>query len=100
VEIAHAKIMLVSDTNAVKMSQVGPTISVDGVKGSRNASGMTTIYVNARIVSSPDKLRDSVRRAVNDSLSDIDLSPKVFKDDCFSPSPPKPYYRITRKEEA
>jgi G3E family GTPase len=100
VEIAHAKIMLVSDTNAVKMSQVGPTISVDGVKGSRNASGMITIYVNARIVSSPDKLRDSVRRAVNDSLSDIGLSPKVFKDDCFSPSPPKPYYRITRKEEA
>jgi G3E family GTPase len=99
VEIAHAKLMLVSDTNAVKMSQVGPTISVDGVKGSRNAEGDVTIYVNARIVSSPDKLRDSVRRAVKDVLMDMGLSPKVFKDDCFSPSAPKPYYRITKKEE-
>jgi len=99
VEIAHSKLMLVSDTNAVKMSQVGPTISVDGVKGSRNAEGDVTIYVNARIVSSPDKLRDSVRRAVMDVLMDMGLSPKVFKDDCFSPSAPKPYYRITKKEE-
>ncbi|MCU0861218.1 MAG: CobW-like GTP-binding protein [Methanomassiliicoccales archaeon] len=99
VEIAHTKLMLVSDTNAVKMSQVGPTISVDGVKGSRNAEGDVTIYVNARIVSSPDKLRDSVRRAVKDVLMDMGLSPKVFKDDCFSPSAPKPYYRITKKEE-
>jgi G3E family GTPase len=99
VEIAHAKLMLVSDTNAVKMSQVGPTISVDGVKGSRNAEGDVTIYVNARIVSSPDKLRDSVRRAVKDVLMDMGLSPKVFKDDCFSPSAPNPYYRITKKEE-
>jgi G3E family GTPase len=100
VEIAHAKIMLVSDTNAVKISQVGPTISVDGVKGSRNAEGKITMYVNARVVSSPDKLRDSVRRAVKDSLLDIGLSPKEYKDDCFSPSAPKPYYRITKKEEA
>ena len=99
VEIAHAKLMLVSDTNAVKMSQVGPTISVDGVKGSRNAEGDVTLYVNARIVSSPDKLRDAVRRAVKDVLMDMGLSPKVFKDDCFSPSAPKPYYRITKKEE-
>ncbi len=100
VEIAHAKLMLVSDTNAVKMSQVGPTLSVDGVKGSRNAKGNVTLYVNARIVSSPDKLRDSVRRAVTDVLMEMSLSPKEFKDDCFSPSPPKPYYRITKKEEA
>ncbi len=99
VEIAHAKLMLVSDINAVKMSQVGPTISVDGVKGSRNAEGDVTIYINARIVSSPDKLRESVRRAVKDVLMDMGLSPKVFKDDCFSPSAPKPYYRITKKEE-
>jgi hypothetical protein len=34
-----------------------------------------------------------------DVLMDMGLSPKVFKDDCFSPSAPKPYYRITKKEE-
>ena len=100
VEIAHSKVMLVSDSNAVKISQVGPTISVDGVKGSRNAQGNVMLYVNARIVSSPDKLRDSVRRAVTDVMMDMGLSPKSFKDDCFSPSPPRPYYRITKKEEA
>lgn len=99
-EIAHAKVMLVSDTNAVKMSQVGPTITVDGVKGSRNAEGKVIINVNARIVSSPDRLRDSVRRAVKNTLMDMGLTPKEFKDDCFSPSAPKPYYRITKKEEA
>jgi G3E family GTPase len=99
-EIAHAKLMLVSDTNAVKMSQVGPNLSVDGVKGSRNAEGNVALYINARIVSSPEKLKDSMRRAVKDVLLDMDLSPDQFKDDCFSPSPPKPYYRITKKEEA
>ncbi|MCX6651742.1 MAG: hypothetical protein NT137_00075 [Methanomassiliicoccales archaeon] len=96
-DIAHTKVMIVSETNAVKMSQVGPSLSVDEVKGSRNAEGKVEMFVNARVVSSPEKLRDSVREAVNSTLKEKDLVASEYKDDCFSPSPPKPYYRITKK---
>jgi G3E family GTPase len=97
-DIAHAKVMIVSESNAVKMSMVGSELSVDGVKGSRSAQGKTEMFVNARIASSPEKLRKSVREAVNSTLKESGLVVKEFKDDCFSPSPPRPFYRITKKE--
>ena len=97
-DIAHAKVMIVSESNAVKMSMVGSDLSVDGVRGSRNAKGKTEMFVNARIASVPEKLRESVRKAVNSTLKESGLVAMEFKDDCFSPSPPRPFYRITKKE--
>jgi G3E family GTPase len=97
VDMAHAKVMIVSESNAVKMSIVGSNLSVDGVKGSRDARGKVDMFVNARITSNPEKLRNSVRKAVNSSLEEGSLVAKKFKDDCFSPSPPRPFYRIAKK---
>ncbi len=97
-DVAHTKVMIISETNAVKMCLVGSTVSVDGVRGSRYAQGKVEMLVNARIASTPDKLRDSVRKAVNSTLFDRDIMATEFKDDCFSPSPPQPYYRMTKKD--
>jgi G3E family GTPase len=98
--IAHAKVFIESSSNAVKMSQVGSNLTVDAVKGSRYSTGNVQLLVNARVVSSPEKLRSTVRKSVDEAAEAMGLKIDSFKDDCFSPSPPKPYYRMTRKGHA
>lgn len=99
-DIAHAKVFVESKSNAVKMSLVGSSLSVDEVKGSRYAQGDIDLLVNARIVSSPDRLKTTIRAAVKAASAETGLASRAFNDDCFSPSPPKPYYRITKKDLA
>ncbi len=98
--IAHAKLFIESEANAVKMSQVGGNLTVDSVRGSRCSKGVVSLTVNARIVSSPDKLKQAVRGAVDSSVKSLGMRSLSFHDDCFSPSPPKPYYRMVKKAEA
>ena len=93
-DIAHAKLMLTSDTNSLKMSAVFDNISVDGVKGSRYADGKVTVTINARVVSSPDELRSNIRRSVFEAMESIGNHTDGFKDECFSPSRPNPTHRI------
>ncbi len=93
-EIAHVKLILSSGSNAMKMSLVYQDVSVDGVKGSRYGSGAVAMTVNARVVSSPEKLREVVRRSVDSSLSLHGLSLGGVEDTSFSPSRPEPTYRM------
>jgi G3E family GTPase len=97
-DIAHAKVMVRSESNAVKMSLVLGNITVDAVKGSRYGTGGTELIVNARIVSEPEKLREAVREAVDFAMASVRLKVDQSEDDCFAPSPPRPYYRMTSKE--
>jgi G3E family GTPase len=98
--IAHAKLFIESETNAVKMSQVGSNLTVDLVKGSRYSQGEVKLFVNARIVSSPERLKETVRRSVEEGIKGMGFEVEKFKDDCFSPSPPRPYYRMAKRKEA
>ncbi|MDD1768679.1 MAG: hypothetical protein LUQ55_01695 [Methanomassiliicoccales archaeon] len=93
-DVAHVKIMLVSETNALKMSLVCQYVNVDGVKGSRYGEGASSLIVNARIVSSPDRLKDIVRKAVASSLERIGLQADSFEDDSFSPARPEPTHMM------
>ena len=61
-DIAHAKMMLTSDTNSLKMSVVFDNISIDGISGSRYAEGKVAVTINARVVSSPEELRSNIRK--------------------------------------
>ena len=99
-DIAHAKVMVKSETNAVKMSLVLGNITVDAVGGSRYGNGSTELIVNARIVSKPERLREAVREAVEFAMASVHLNLEQSEDDCFAPSPPRPYYRMTGKDEA
>lgn len=94
-DIAHAKVMLQSPTNAVKMSTVLSNMTVDAVMGSRYAEGNVILTVNARIVSSPERLREVMRAAVQKSLEQMGISMEGFNDDCFSPSRPNPTHRMS-----
>jgi G3E family GTPase len=93
-DIAHAKVMLHSETNAVKISAVLRSITVDAVKGSRYSEGNVTMTVNARIVSSPEDLQEAVRKSVQKAMEQTGLSLEGFEDECFSPSRPNPTHRM------
>ena len=93
-DIAHAKLMLTSDTNSLKMSAVLENISVDGIRGSRYAQGKVTVTINARVVSTPDELRSNMRRSVFEAMESIGNQTDGFRDECFSPSRPSPTHRM------
>ncbi len=93
-DIAHAKIMLTSDTNSLKMSVVFDNISIDGISGSRYAEGKVAITINARVVSSPEELRSNIRSSIIQAMDSIGNRSNGFRDECFAPSRPNPTHRI------
>jgi G3E family GTPase len=93
-DIAHAKLILISDTNSLKMSVVFDNISIDGIKGSRYAEGKVTVTINARVVSAPEELKSNIRNSVFDAMESIGNRTNDLKDECFSPSRPNPTHRI------
>ena len=98
-DIAHAKLMLTSETNSLKMSAVFDNISIDGIKGSRYAQGNVTVTINARVVSSPEDLRSNIRSSIFEAMESIGIQVEGFKDECFSPSRPNPTHRIIGSTE-
>ena len=99
-DIAHAKLMLTSETNSLKMSAVFDNISIDGIKGSRYAQGIVMVTINARVVSSPEDLRSNIRSSIFAAMDSLGIQVEGFKDECFSPSRPNPTHRIVRSVEA
>lgn len=92
-EIAHVKLLFSSPVNALKMSLVLGGLGVDGVRGSRKVKGKCTLNMNARVVSTPDKLANVVRESVIESLGKKGAVSIHHIDDCFSPGRPNPTYR-------
>ncbi|MBI0582728.1 MAG: hypothetical protein ISF22_00725 [Methanomassiliicoccus sp.] len=94
-DLAHVKLLLTSEKNALKMNLVNGNVNVDGVKGSRYGEGEATLTLNARVVSSPDKLSEIMRAAVKLALGAPAVDVGSFEDTCFSPGRPNPTHRIT-----
>ena len=94
-DVAHAKIMVKSKTNLAKISAVYSMLLIDAVEGSRYAIGEVEVTLNARIVSTPDLLRNNMHTAVEKALTDMGLGKVVITDDCFAPGRPNPTYRMT-----
>jgi G3E family GTPase len=90
-DVAHAKVMLSTSGTAMKMSCVQGRLAVDLAKGSRFAEGKGRFTVNARVVSSPEDLRRNVRSAMAKALPGV---LEFETEECFSPSPPKPFHRM------
>jgi Ni2+-binding GTPase involved in maturation of urease and hydrogenase len=98
-DVAHVKVMLKSKCNAVKMSLIFSNLTVDAVKGSRYADGDIEVFVNARVVSSPEALRGRIQSAVKKAMSESGVTKYMFDDDCFSPGRPNPTYRMKAATE-
>lgn len=95
-DLAHVKLILKSERNALKMNLVNGSVNVDGVKGSRYGEGATVLNLNARVISSPEKLTEIIREAVNIALDAPRVDVESFEDTCFSPSRPNPTHRMTK----
>lgn len=93
-DIAHAKVMVQSAKMSMKLSAVLQNITVDNVAGSRYAEGDVILTVNARVVSSPETLRQVVRQSVQRAMEQSNIAMGGFDDDCFSPSRPNPTHRM------
>lgn len=94
-DLAHVKLILRSEKNALKMNLVNGNVNVDGVQGSRYGEGASSININARVVSSPDKLAEVIRDAVKLALDAPRVEVESYDDTCFSPSRPNPTHRMT-----
>ena len=95
-DIAHVKLLLQTDKNALKMNLVNRQVNVDGVKGSRYGEGESVLTLNGRVVSEPAKLTDAMRSAVRIALDAQMVQVTGYEDSCFSPSRPNPTHRLTK----
>ncbi|MCL2143639.1 MAG: hypothetical protein FWH44_05235 [Methanomassiliicoccaceae archaeon] len=93
-DIAHAKIALTSGSSHTKISLIGNEFTVGGVHGSRFGKGESQLNFNARIVSEPDALRNSIRETVKKVMGAKKIDYKMKFDDCFSPGRPNPTHRL------
>jgi len=93
-DIAHAKIALTSGSSHTKISLIGNEFSIGGVQGSRFGKGESQLNFNARIVSEPDALRESIRETVKKVMGSKSIDYTMKFDDCFSPGRPDPTHRL------
>jgi len=90
--IAHAKIMLSPESNALRMSSVRGMVSIDAANGSRISEGKGKLTINARVISDPEMLRNNIRTMLKEVLGVDVLS--FDSEDSFVPSPPRPFHRM------
>jgi G3E family GTPase len=91
-DIAHVKVVIHSPQVAVKVSLVGDSMQVDGLKGSRYLSEEAELVLNARVISPPEKLSQVFRNAVEALGTDFDLKISEINERCFKPKPEAPSY--------
>ncbi|MDR0334486.1 MAG: hypothetical protein LBH69_01180, partial [Methanomassiliicoccaceae archaeon] len=87
--IVHVKVIISSPEAAAKMSLVQESIQVDGIYGSRFISGEGKLVLNARVISPPKRLEDTMRKII-DSLSSYPVRIERISESCFSPKPESP----------
>jgi len=87
--IVHVKVIISSPEAAAKMSLVQESIQVDGIYGSRFISKAGKLVLNARVISPPKRLEDTMRKVI-DSLSTYPAKIKKVSEACFSPNPESP----------
>jgi len=93
-DIAHVKLLLASEKNAIKMNLVRRSVNVDGVRESRYGEGETTLTLNARVVSEPQRLAQIMRDAVKVALDAPRVEVTSVEDTAFSPGRPNPTHRM------
>lgn len=91
-DIAHVKVVIHSSQIAVKVSLVGDSMQVDGLKGSRYLTEEAELVLNARVISPPERLSQVFRDAVEALATDFNLTISELSEKCFKPKPEAPSY--------
>ena len=88
--IVHVKVLVESKESAAKMSMVEENIQVDGIYGSRYIKTPGKLVLNARVVSPPKRLEDTMRRLIDELPSKYPLTLVKTGEKCFTPKPESP----------
>ncbi len=88
--IVHVKVIIESKEAAAKMSLVQGTMQVDGIYGSRYIKTPGKLVLNARVVSPPKMLEDTMRKLVESMLEKYPMELKKTGVKCFTPKPVSP----------
>lgn len=88
--IVHVKVIIESPEAAAKMSLVQETMQVDGIYGSRYVKTKGRLVLNARVVSPPKRLEDTMRKLIEDAQSKYPMELIKTGEKCFTPKPESP----------
>ena len=72
------------------MSLVQETMQVDGIYGSRYVKTKGKLVLNARVVSPPKRLEETMRRLVDDAQKKYPMELVMTGEKCFTPKPESP----------
>ena len=84
------KVLIESPEAAAKMSLVQETMQVDGIFGSRYIRTKGRLVLNARVVSPPKRLEDTMRRLVEEAQTRHPMELIKTGEKCFTPKPESP----------
>ena len=91
-EVAHVKVTVLSEQAGAKMSLVGDSAQVDGLRGGRYFNDRARLILNARVTAGPQTL-GSTMRSIMSSLSDsFPIELKDVTESCYSPRPAAPSF--------
>ena len=88
--VAHVKTVLSSPSIAMKVSLVGDSIQVDGLKGGRYLEGEGRIVLNARVTAPPGELRERIGGALRSASTEFGVTLADAQEACFTPKPEAP----------
>jgi G3E family GTPase len=93
-EIAHLKIYAIAETDWMKVSLTSILDEPDFNRKASVKASKASLIVNARINISPERLRPLVEDTLVSCCKKIGASLSEQRTECFSPSKPKPKYRM------
>jgi len=91
-DIAHVKVTVLSEQAGAKMSLVGDSAQVDGLRGGRYFTDPARLVVNARVTASPTRLGEVMRSIVASLPDDMPLELGEVTESCYSPRPEAPVF--------
>jgi len=88
--IVHVKVIIESPEAAAKMSLVQETMQVDGLYGSRYIRTPGKLILNARVISPPKKLEETMGSIIKNISDNYPAVIEKIGERCFSPKPESP----------
>lgn len=88
--IAHVKVLIESDSIAMKMSLVGRSLQTDGVRGGRYLTGRGKVVLNARVQGTPQELREALSAAIRSAADEVGITLDQMSEASFQPKPERP----------
>ncbi|NLI73909.1 MAG: GTP-binding protein [Euryarchaeota archaeon] len=91
-EVAHVKVTVISEQAGAKMSLVGDSAQVDGLRGGRYFSDPARLIINARVTAESKELGDAMRSIMTMLKDKFPIDLDNLTESCYSPKPSAPTF--------